>query len=236
MSRAGSSPPASTTMTSRGGSWVTRLSRRAAMFRASLRTVVTAVINNGRRVRSARLSWFRDARRVPARADGSAAPRAIFYSGPRILATRPPSSQVASTIREVAPVTSAADLVIVHGDTNTTLAGAVLANKQAKALAHVEAGIRSFDRTMPEEINRTVTDHLADHLFAPTETARANLRRENVTRGVHVVGNSVIDALTQNTRTAEARSTILRDLGLSKGQYVLLTFHRQENVDRPGPL
>ena len=152
------------------------------------------------------------------------------------LKDRSPSSQVASTIREVAPVTSAADLVIVHGDTNTTLAGAVLANKQAKALAHVEAGIRSFDRTMPEEINRTVTDHLADHLFAPTETARANLRRENVTRGVHVVGNSVIDALTQNIRTAEARSTILRDLGLSKGQYVLLTFHRKENVDRPGPL
>ncbi len=149
------------------------------------------------------------------------------------LKDQPPHLQVANTMRQVAPVAKDSDLVIVHGDTNTTVAGALLSNKLGRRLAHVEAGIRSFDRTMPEEINRILADQLSQLLFAPTETARENLRRENVTEGVHVVGNSVIDALRENVEVAEDRSRILRDLGLTRARYLLLTFHRQENVDRP---
>ncbi|HYM40182.1 MAG TPA: UDP-N-acetylglucosamine 2-epimerase (non-hydrolyzing) [Thermoplasmata archaeon] len=147
-----------------------------------------------------------------------------------------PPLQVATTMRQVADVADGADLVVVHGDTNTTLAGAVLANKLQRPLAHVEAGIRSFDRSMPEEINRTVTDLLSDLLFAPTPTAVENLRRENVTQAIHEVGNSVVDALMQNLPVAEARSRIHDRLDLRPRGYLLLTFHRAENVDRPEPL
>jgi UDP-N-acetylglucosamine 2-epimerase (non-hydrolysing) len=149
------------------------------------------------------------------------------------LKARPPHVQVAQTMRAVADVASAADLVLVHGDTNTTLAGALLANKLSRNLGHVEAGIRSFDKTMPEEVNRIVADQLSDLLFAPTDISRENLRKENVTRGVHVVGNSVIDALQGNLALAEKRSTILDRLDLSGRGYLLLTFHRAENVDTP---
>jgi len=142
-----------------------------------------------------------------------------------------PHVQVATTMRQVAPVVKEADLVITHGDTNTTVAGALLANKLGRPLAHVEAGIRSFDKTMPEEINRIIADQLSNLLFAPTPVSRENLRRENVTDGVHVVGNSVIDALVQNIAIAEKRSDVLSRLGLSSGGYLLLTFHRAENVD-----
>jgi len=148
------------------------------------------------------------------------------------LKEQPPHLQVANTIKQVGPATEDADLVIVHGDTNTTLAGALLANKLSRRLAHVEAGIRSFDKTMPEEVNRILVDQLSDLLFAPTEVSRENLERENVTRGIHIVGNSVIDALTQNVALAEKRSEILDSLGLARGEYILLTFHRAENVDR----
>lgn len=149
------------------------------------------------------------------------------------LKEQPPHLQVASTMRQVADAAANADLVVVHGDTNTTLAGALLANKQGRRLAHVEAGIRSFDKTMPEEVNRILADQLAQLLFAPTDIARENLRRENVTEGVSVVGNSVIDALRENLPLAEERSSILRRLGLEKDGYLLLTFHRAENVDTP---
>ena len=152
------------------------------------------------------------------------------------LREQPPHLQVAMTIRQVAEVARDADLVIVHGDTNTTLAGALLASKLGRSLAHVEAGIRSFDRSMPEEINRILADQLSDLKFAPTVTARENLERENVREGIHVVGNSVIDALTQNIATAEKRSTVLEALGLTRGKYILLTFHRSENVDREASL
>ncbi len=148
------------------------------------------------------------------------------------LKDQPPHLQVATTMTQIAPVAEAADLVVVQGDTNTTLAGALLANKLGRPLAHVEAGIRSFDRTMPEEINRTVADHLSDLLFAPTDTSRANLHQENLTKGIHVVGNSVIDALVENARIAEKRSTVLSHLGLAKDRYAVLTLHRAENVDR----
>ncbi len=143
-----------------------------------------------------------------------------------------PPMQVATTMQQVGPLAAEADLVVVHGDTNTTLAGALLGNKQGLPVAHVEAGIRSFDKTMPEEINRIVADQLSSLLFAPTPTAVANLHQENVTGGVHEVGNSVVDALQQNLPRAERRSGALRRLGLSPQGYLLLTFHRAENVDR----
>ena len=147
------------------------------------------------------------------------------------LKDQPPHLQVATTMQQIAPVAEDADLVLVHGDTNTTVAGALLANKQGRRLGHVEAGIRSFDKRMPEEVNRTLADHLSDLLFAPTSDSQENLRRENLTAGVHVVGNSVVDALLQNIETAEAHSRILDRLDLRPGAYALLTFHRVENVD-----
>jgi len=153
-----------------------------------------------------------------------------------VLKDEPPHLQVATTMRQIAAIAQDADLVVVHGDTNTTVAGALLANKLRRPLAHVEAGIRSFDRTMPEEINRIVADQLSDFLFAPTETSRGNLRKENVVRGIHVVGNSVIDALIENSRIAKKRSSLLRRLSLKKAGYLLLTFHRAENVDDRGRL
>ncbi len=148
------------------------------------------------------------------------------------LKDQPPHLQIATTMRQIADVARDADLVIVHGDTNTTVAGALLANKLGRHLAHVEAGIRSYDKTMPEEVNRIVADQLSSLLFAPTEMSRENLRRENIADGVHVVGNSVIDALVKNLPVAEKRSSIFDRLDLAKGGYILLTFHRAENVDR----
>jgi len=152
------------------------------------------------------------------------------------LKDQPPHLQVATTMRQVAEVTEGADLVVVHGDTNTTVAGALLGNKQGRPVAHVEAGIRSFDKSMPEEVNRILADQVSTLLFSPTETAKENLRRENVTSGVHVVGNSVIDALVQNIALSEKRSTILDALDLRPRGYLLLTFHRAENVDDKGRL
>lgn len=147
------------------------------------------------------------------------------------LKEQPPHLQVATTMRQIAEITEAADLVIVHGDTNTTVAGALLASKQGRPLGHVEAGIRSFDKTMPEEVNRTIADHLSQLLFAPTSLSRGNLARENLTQGVHVVGNSVVDAVRQNLEVAERKSKILDRLDVHRAGYIVLTFHRAENVD-----
>ena len=147
------------------------------------------------------------------------------------LKAKPPHLQVATTMRQIAGAVAGADLVVVHGDTNTTLAGALLGNKLGIPVAHVEAGIRSFDKSMPEEVNRVLTDQVSRLLFAPTEIAAKNLGAENVDDGVHVVGNSVIDAIRANTSRAEAKCSILQDLGLARARYALLSFHRAENVD-----
>jgi UDP-N-acetylglucosamine 2-epimerase (non-hydrolysing) len=147
------------------------------------------------------------------------------------LKDQPPHLQVARTMMQAASVAAKADLVIVHGDTNTTVAGALLGNKLGKPVGHVEAGIRSFDRTMPEEVNRVLTDQVSRLRFAPTETARRNLENENAREGIHVVGNSVVDALLQNLEAAKASSRIVRRLRLEIGRYGVLTFHRAENVD-----
>ena len=123
------------------------------------------------------------------------------------------------------------DLVLVYGDTNSTLAGALAAAKMHIAVAHVEAGLRSFDRSMPEEINRVVTDHISDLLFCPTQTAVDNLLREGITKGVHLVGDVMVDALRQNLPHAANCSTIHEDLGIEYVRYYIATVHRASNTD-----
>jgi UDP-N-acetylglucosamine 2-epimerase (non-hydrolysing) len=123
------------------------------------------------------------------------------------------------------------DLVLVYGDTNSTFAGSLAAAKLHIPVVHVEAGLRSFDRTMPEEINRILTDHLSDLLFCPTKTAVDNLRNEGIIKGVHCVGDVMADALEFNMKIAEERSHVLDRLGVTPKQYLVLTVHRPSNTD-----
>jgi len=123
--------------------------------------------------------------------------------------------------------------VLVYGDTNSTLAGALAAVKLHIPVAHVEAGLRSFNREMPEEHNRVLTDHCADLLFCPTQTAVDHLRDEGISAGVHLVGDVMYDAALQFGAIAQARSTILGDLGLKPKSYLLATVHRPSNSDYP---
>lgn len=126
------------------------------------------------------------------------------------------------------------DWVLVYGDTNSTLAGALAAAKLHIPVAHVEAGLRSFNRRMPEEINRVLTDHASDLLFTPTDTATANLRHEGMdaTR-IAQVGDVMFDAALFYGQRAESHTRILTDHGLERVGYVLATVHRQENTDVP---
>ena len=125
------------------------------------------------------------------------------------------------------------DAVLVQGDTNTVLAGALVAAKLGIRLGHVEAGLRSYDRSMPEEINRIVADHLSDLLFAPTETAATNLKGEGrPDTAIFVTGNTVVDAVIQNLSIARREQSIYSNLGVEEGNYILVTAHRQENVDK----
>jgi len=126
--------------------------------------------------------------------------------------------------------TESPNLLLVYGDTNSTLAGALVAAKMGIPLGHVEAGLRSFNRQMPEEVNRVVADHLSSLLFAPTETAVDNLTREGITRGVHMVGDVMYDVALQSAQAARSRD-ILSRLGLTRGEYLLVTLHRPQNVD-----
>jgi UDP-N-acetylglucosamine 2-epimerase (non-hydrolysing) len=127
--------------------------------------------------------------------------------------------------------------VVVQGDTNATLAGAIAANAREIPLVHVEAGLRSFDRAMPEEHNRVLADHLADLCCAPTEVNRANLAAEGIgEERVVVTGNTVIEALQRLLPGPEERAGALAGLGLEPARFVLATIHRPENVDDPAPL
>jgi len=129
------------------------------------------------------------------------------------------------------------DIVLVQGDTNTVMAGALAAAKLHIRVGHVEAGLRSFDRTMPEEINRVVADHISDYLFAPTETARRYLQNEGIEENkICVTGNTIVDAVFQNREISKRRADILETLGLEPKGYFLVTSHRQENVDNPDNL
>lgn len=126
------------------------------------------------------------------------------------------------------------DGVMIYGDTNSTLAGALAAAKLRIPLAHVEAGLRSFNRRMPEEINRVVADHVSDLLFAPTETARQNLRREGFGDDqIFLVGDVMYDAVLMFGARARQSSRILEQLQLTPKSYILATIHRAENTDRP---
>ncbi len=122
----------------------------------------------------------------------------------------------------------------MQGDTNTVLAGALAAVKLHIPVGHVEAGLRSFDRSMPEEINRIVADHISDQLYAPTENSRQNLLHEGIpAEKITVTGNTIVDAVEQNIRIAQQKVHPLEDLGLEPGNYLLATAHRAENVDEP---
>jgi len=123
------------------------------------------------------------------------------------------------------------EIVLVYGDTNSTLAGALAAAKMHVPVAHVEAGLRSFDRRMPEEVNRVLTDHASDILFCPTATAVRNLAAEGVTEGVFLVGDVMVDAMNHNRAIAEERSRILEDAGVRPGEYLVVTVHRPSNTD-----
>lgn len=126
------------------------------------------------------------------------------------------------------------DWVLVYGDTDSTLAGALAAAKLHIPVAHVEAGLRSFNRRMPEEINRVLTDHVSDLLFAPTEVAVRNLLREGIPSDkIHLVGDVMYDAALYYGEKAERESQVLRRLGLVPKGYVLATLHRAENTDDP---
>jgi UDP-N-acetylglucosamine 2-epimerase (non-hydrolysing) len=122
--------------------------------------------------------------------------------------------------------------VIVQGDTNSTLSGALVASKRNTLLCHVEAGLRSYDRSMPEEVNRVITDHVSDLLFAPTDEAKENALREGIEEAtIFTTGNTVVDSLLDHREIARKKSTILEDKSLKKLTFILLTLHRAENVD-----
>jgi len=128
---------------------------------------------------------------------------------------------------------AAPDMVLVYGDTNTTLAGALAAAQARVPVGHVEAGMRSFDRAMPEELNRVLTDHASDLLLCSTETAIENLRAERIGGEAHLVGDAMADVSIAFRPIAEERSTVLEDHGLEPGSYVAATAHRAGNVDIP---
>jgi UDP-GlcNAc3NAcA epimerase len=127
------------------------------------------------------------------------------------------------------------DWMLVYGDTNSTLAGALAAVKLHIPIAHVEAGLRSFNRRMPEEHNRVLTDHCSDLLLCPTDTAIENLRREGVTKNVHQIGDVMLDALLMFSETA-ARQPALAEIDAAERGYYLATIHRAENTDDPARL
>jgi UDP-N-acetylglucosamine 2-epimerase (non-hydrolysing) len=123
------------------------------------------------------------------------------------------------------------DLILVFGDTNSTLAGALCAAKLHLKVGHIESGMRSFDKSMPEEINRIITDHCSDLLFCSTKTAVKNLEREGITKNVFLTGDVMVDSLDFNKELAENRSDILNNLSLKSKKYLVVTVHRASNTD-----
>jgi len=138
---------------------------------------------------------------------------------------------VERTIVERAP-----DAVVAVGDTNAVLSAALATAKIDPPFVHVEAGIRSYDRSMPEEINRVVADHVSDVAFAPTQTAFNQLHEECVVADVHLVGNTIVDACLDHLSIARQKSSILQDIGVNEGEYAVATVHRPRNTDDSGRL
>ena len=136
---------------------------------------------------------------------------------------------VENVLRDESP-----DIILVEGDTNSVFAGALAATKLHVKVGHVEAGLRSYDRSMPEEINRILTDHCSDYLFAPTEKAKTILLGEGIPENkIFVTGNTIVDAVYQNLEIAKEQGNTLSSLNLTPKKYFLVTLHRQENVDDP---
>jgi UDP-GlcNAc3NAcA epimerase len=149
------------------------------------------------------------------------------------------AAQTASMLTgiETALLEEGPDYALVYGDTNSTLAGVLAAAKLHIPVAHVEAGLRSYNRAMPEEINRVVADALSNLLFCPTATAAANLEREGITEGVRIVGDVMYDAILAAKPRADALAPALLDrLGVQSGNYLLATVHRASNTDDPANL
>lgn len=147
-----------------------------------------------------------------------------------------PAAQIAHMISGLDSVFAGDDhdVVVVQGDTNTVLAGAIAANKAGISLAHVEAGLRSHDLNMPEENNRIITDRISQYLFCPAPEQAENLKAEGIVKGVHVTGNTVVDALYDNRQRIVNNHRPMEDLGLQPGEYFLLTCHRPANTDEDG--
>ena len=146
--------------------------------------------------------------------------------------------QTAKMIARLEPVVEETDpdAILLYGDTNSTLAGAIVGSKRDVSVAHVEAGLRSENRSMPEEINRILTDHAADLLFAPSEEAVSNLADEGRRKGVYMTGDVMYDAILDARDRSRRQSTVLEDLGLEPGEFVLATVHRASNTDERGNL
>ena len=123
------------------------------------------------------------------------------------------------------------DIVLVFGDTNSTLAGVLAASKLKIPLIHIESGLRSYNRMMPEEINRIISDHISNYLFAPTQTAVDTLKKEGLNDKTFLTGDIMVDTLKDNLEIALKKSTICQDLKVNPGDYNLLTLHRNYNVD-----
>lgn len=162
----------------------------------------------------------------------------MAISAPNInlgIGSGPHGKQTGEMLIRIAEVlqTQKPDWVLIYGDTNSTLAGAIAASKLHIPVAHVEAGLRSFNMRMPEEINRILSDRISTLLFCPTKTAVKNLKAEGITSGVYNVGDVMYDASLFYREMAKEKSSILRDLSLKPKGYVLVTCHRAENTDNP---
>lgn len=123
------------------------------------------------------------------------------------------------------------DMILVYGDTNSTLAGALVGSKLLIPIAHVEAGLRSFNKNMPEEQNRILTDHISKYLFVPSKTAEENLKNEGIINGVYNTGDVMFDAINLFKEKAEIKSNILSSLEINSKEYILSTIHRAENTN-----
>jgi len=148
-------------------------------------------------------------------------------------------AQTAAMLKAIEDVLAAErpDCLVVYGDTNSTLAGALAAAKLGVPVAHVEAGLRSFNRRMPEEINRVVVDHLSQLLLCPSETAVHHLASEGIIEHVHVVGDVMLDVLNwARQRLDDRRPAAFDRLGLREGSHLVATVHRSENTDDPSRL